>query len=82
MYTEYDNDDLINLDDPGEVAEWVKAHGKKNLGDSVVSFPFSEDETRLLEKIVRRIYWGAKTAVQDLHDLRILYWQVVGWKRG
>jgi hypothetical protein len=65
--------DELNLQNPGDVADWIR--------DNLASFPLTIEEKDILDRVARRIYWGDKTAVKDLHGLRILYWQIVGWNR-
>lgn len=45
------------------------------------TFPFSKSELRLLNKIKERSFSGESTCVGELHELRCLYWQVVGYER-
>lgn len=64
------------LQDPEQVAEFIQ-DARKQFG-----FPLRSEESDLCEKVLRRAVWGEKTAAQDLHELRCLYWQAVGYLRG
>jgi hypothetical protein len=71
-------DELTNhqLQDPETVAEYIQ-DACQHFG-----FPLRTEENDLCEKVARRAMWGEKTACQDLHELRCLYWQAVGFMRG
>lgn len=55
--------------DAAGLANWIAANTK---------FILSVDEVRLIAKIQAKTYTGEPSCVEDLHDLRILFWQVVG----
>lgn len=61
----------MDLTNPFAVVDFIAAK----------SFPFSPEEERLLAKIKERSYSGESSCVDELHDLRILYWQVIGYER-
>lgn len=63
----------MNLSNPFEVVDFLMS--KDGL------FPFTESEKRILNKIKERSWSGESTCVDELHELRCLYWQVVGYER-
>lgn len=42
-------------------------------------FPFTPAELNLLANILDRGFTLEPTCVRDLHKLRCLYWQIIGW---
>jgi hypothetical protein len=58
---------------PDELAKFVI---KSNM-------PLDVIETRFIQRMVgeQRIINGEKTSVMDLHELRILFWQAVGYSK-
>lgn len=45
------------------------------------AFKFSQNERDLIERILDRGFTLEPSCLNDLHSLRILFWQVVGSKR-
>jgi hypothetical protein len=62
----------INLSNPFEITDFLKTQ---------TSFPYTSGEESLVWKIRERSYSGESTCVEELHELRVLYWQVVGFNR-
>lgn len=77
--------DQQQLQDPGIVADFIlkQIHQHASEANTFTKvFSLTDDEQELLYRVDQRTYTGEPTSVQDLHELRILYWQVVGFLRG
>lgn len=66
------------LQDPFMVVDFIV----NSIDDAYgMYFVLTGDERELIDRIRSRTYTGQNTSAQDLHELRILYWQVVGFLR-
>jgi len=76
--------DQQQLQDPGTVAHFILTNIYRHNAEASTfsrTFRLTDDEKEMLYRIDERSYTGEPTSVQDLHELRILYWQVAGFLR-
>lgn len=59
-----------NLHNPNTLSKWIKESG----------FPLDKKENNLLLRVEHCIYQDQLNVI-DLNELRVLYWQVMGWMR-
>lgn len=57
--------------DPCTLVAWIET----------VNFPFEADEKDLLRRVNKARYTSEMQSVVTIHEVRILYWQVIGWLR-
>lgn len=71
--------DTFQVQDPQNIVDFIL---NVVVGDEENElFRLTEGEESLLASIHKRRFTGEPTSAQDLHELRILYWQVVGFMR-
>jgi len=71
--------DQFQVQDPQNVVDFILEVVVGDEEDDLLHL--TDDEEILLKTIHQRRFTGEPTSARDLHELRVLYWQAVGFIR-